>query len=251
MSDPIEVVIRQEETGPTAPVAGSTRPDHIPEKFWNAEKGEVNTDALLKSYTALEGRLGGAEQGATEDAPDETPGGEEGAAEQVADAAGIDMAAVEAHYLESGEIPADTYERLSKVGVTKEMVDEFVQYRVGQADAIRNEVLNTAGGEEAVTKMAEWAGKNYTPAQADAFNKAMESKDRGQMEIALRALKADFEKVNGSRPARVITPTTASVASGGSYASFAQLLQDQRDPRYATDPAFRAQVVEKLKRSNV
>ncbi len=42
------------------------------------------------------------------------------------------MAEVEAHFLEKGEIPADTYEKMAKVGISKEMVDEFVQYRVQQ-----------------------------------------------------------------------------------------------------------------------
>ena len=32
----------------------SARPEHIPEKFWNAETGETNIDDLAKSYNNLE-----------------------------------------------------------------------------------------------------------------------------------------------------------------------------------------------------
>jgi len=34
------------------------RPDHVPEKFWDAEKGEVRADEAIKSYTELEKRFG-------------------------------------------------------------------------------------------------------------------------------------------------------------------------------------------------
>jgi len=30
------------------------RPDHIPEKFWDTEAGEVNVEAMAKSYSELE-----------------------------------------------------------------------------------------------------------------------------------------------------------------------------------------------------
>ena len=36
----------------------TTRPDHVPEKFWDADAGSVRTDALIKSYGELERRLG-------------------------------------------------------------------------------------------------------------------------------------------------------------------------------------------------
>jgi hypothetical protein len=36
--------------------APPTRPEFVPEKFWAADKNEVNVEALAKSYTELEGR---------------------------------------------------------------------------------------------------------------------------------------------------------------------------------------------------
>ena len=41
---------------PTA-AAATTRPAEVPEKFWDAERGELRVDALLKSYRELERRL--------------------------------------------------------------------------------------------------------------------------------------------------------------------------------------------------
>lgn len=49
---------------PTSPPQADapTRPEHVPEKFWDAEKGEVRVEAALKSYSELEKRNSGLRQ---------------------------------------------------------------------------------------------------------------------------------------------------------------------------------------------
>ncbi len=42
---------------PQEPVI-ATRPDQVPEKFWDQDQGSIRTDVLLKSYGELERRLG-------------------------------------------------------------------------------------------------------------------------------------------------------------------------------------------------
>ena len=39
------------------------RPEGLPDKFWDAENGEILTDTLISSYRSLEQKLGGAEFG--------------------------------------------------------------------------------------------------------------------------------------------------------------------------------------------
>ena len=41
---------------------GHIRPENIPEKFWNAETGEIRTDELLKSNAHLEQFVGGKKE---------------------------------------------------------------------------------------------------------------------------------------------------------------------------------------------
>lgn len=38
--------------------AAAQRPEHVPEKFWDAEKGEIRVDGMAKSYAELERRMG-------------------------------------------------------------------------------------------------------------------------------------------------------------------------------------------------
>ncbi len=42
---------------------GAVRPDGLPDKFWDEERSDIRTDALLKSYLTLEKRLGGLGNG--------------------------------------------------------------------------------------------------------------------------------------------------------------------------------------------
>jgi len=257
MADAIEVNIVQPETGAEAPVVLSStpRPANVPEQFWDPVKGETKMDELLASIVdkpadapADEAPKGNEE--APKEGDEEAPKVEDEQADELAEAAGIDIAAVEATFLESGEIGEDTYEKAAKIGISKEMVDEFVQYRVTQADLMRDEMLKPYGGLEAVTGMTEWAGKNWTPEQANAFNEAVGSGDKGRVELAVRALKADFDKKNGVKP-KLLTPAGGSSNAGGVFNSLQEMMAAQQDPRYAKDPAYRAEVAAKLRRSKI
>lgn len=267
MADMTEVTITS-STGPDAPVTIPERPSNVPEKFWNAETGEINTEALLNSYGELEKKIGApksddAPEGAAAKTEGEegTSGGEgEGAGDEanpeadealkVAEAAGLDVPALEAHWEEHGSLPDDAYEKLASVGVDKSLVDEFVAYRLAQGEALRKEMLGTVGGEEAVNKMVEWAAKNYSEEKARAFNDGVNSKDKGKIELALKALKADYDKANGVRP-KLLNPAVEAAGRGDTYASFEEMQRDQANPLYRSDPAFRNRVIAKLARSNI
>jgi len=48
----------EENTSQDTKQETSTRPEYIPEKFWNEEAGEVNVESLSTSYNSLEKKLG-------------------------------------------------------------------------------------------------------------------------------------------------------------------------------------------------
>jgi hypothetical protein len=56
-SGPNETAPRNEPAG-SAETPARQRPEDIPEKFWDGERGEIRTEALLKSYTELERKMG-------------------------------------------------------------------------------------------------------------------------------------------------------------------------------------------------
>jgi hypothetical protein len=50
---------------------GATRPANVPEKFWDAAKGEIRTEALLRAYQELERRAFGAKAKGVPASPDQ------------------------------------------------------------------------------------------------------------------------------------------------------------------------------------
>lgn len=232
------------------PPAVATRPDHIPEKFWDAEKGEVRLDALVKSYSELEKSR--ATKGTPEKA--EGTGGADKAAPEVTDAdtaqavvaeAGLDYEAMSAEFLELGTLSEETYKTLEAKGIPQPMVDAYIAGQQALAAQWDNTGYEVAGGKEAFQQMATWAATALTAQEAKALNEAFSGKDTNvdKMKLAVAGLRAKYEAANGKAPS-LLGGTPASSTQG--YQSRAQMTADMKDPRYSKDPAFRQSVENKL-----
>ncbi len=80
--------------------------------------------------------------------------------------------------------------------------------------------------------------------------RGVNSGDKARIDLAVKALKADFDKNNGVRP-KLVTPSAKTVPNGGTFGSIQELMAAQNDPRYKSDPAYRNAVIEKLSRSSI
>ena len=222
-----------------------SRPDHIPEKFWDGEKGEVRMEALLKSYSELEKSRG------TKVAPEkvestvepESVTTEDAAA--VVAAAGLDYAAMSSEFSELGGLSEKTYKALDAKGIPQEMVDAYIAGQQALASQWDNTGYEVAGGKEAFDKMATWAKDSMTLTEKQALNDAFSGKDTtaDKMKLAVAGLRAKYEAANGKAPGLL---GGQPAGSDHGYQSRAQMTTDMKDPRYAKDPAFRASVERKL-----
>lgn len=220
------------------------RPAHVPEKFWDAEKGEVNVEALAKSYTELE-------KAKAKPAEEDKRTPEEKAADEKAE---TDSKAQFAKYREGvtekitkGEALTDAdYAPAEKMGLSREDVDTFIAglQAIGQLHAMS--VYKEAGGEEQYKSMIEWAREAYTPEEIAAYDRDVHSQDKAVSLNAVRGLAARHALANG-RPASKDVTTNGSGRGSSGYKSGAEMRADMRDPKYAKDPAFRAQVAMKVK----
>ncbi len=59
------------ETQEATTTEPSPRPEYVPEKFWNVDKGEINMEEFGKSYTNLEKYVGGKKEELREQIVDE------------------------------------------------------------------------------------------------------------------------------------------------------------------------------------
>lgn len=221
---------------------GPEKPDHVPEKFWNAETGEVDTEALLKSYSELEKARSKGEA---------DPDAEAAAAQDAADAAGLDMSALQAEYDTNGELTDESYAALEKAGITKEMVNQFIAGAEAQQSAAQAELLEPLGGDlEAYDEMIGWAADALDDKAIDDFNKVLESGNSAAIKASIANLKAQYADANGNEPSKSLSGK--ATGSGTSvYESTQDLMKDMQNPEYAKNPAFRAKVEAKLGRSSI
>jgi hypothetical protein len=234
---------------------GPQRPDHIPEKFW--KDGKVDVEAMAKSYSELEKSRSQA-PAATEEKPAETPTAEvkaDGKIEKTqetpteAPAASPLATAMETarnEWAEKQEVSDETVKALEDAGIPREVFNLYIEGVKAQTAQQLQTIHGYVGGEENYKAMAAWAGQHLSDKELDAFNSALDNADL--RENAITGLYARFEKARPSEGSMIV-PTGGQAAGGDVYTSRDQLTADQKDPRYASDPAFRDQVMQKLARS--
>jgi hypothetical protein len=220
----------------TAAAEVPQRPDNIPEKFWDAEKGALNTEALLKSYGELEAaRTPPAKPG--EQKPAE---GDQAAAEAVK-AAKLDMAALGQEFATTGALSSASYKALADAGYSQDLVDGYIAGQQAIAAQRESEGYALGGGKEAYTAMVSWAARNLSADEQAVFDTAVGGSP-AQMKQAITALKAQYEAANGRDPQLIQGRSTAGGEGDAPFASRAEVTAAMRDPRYRNDTAYREMV---------
>lgn len=254
-----KVEIQEQETGIEKPVeqtnetqSTQSKPEGLPEKFNSVED-------LAKSYAELEKKLGGQSQETKEEVDPvakaepktetKTDNNKLDIAEKAVADAGLDMSSLQQEYSEKGELDAKSYEALEKVGITKQYVDNYIAGQEAIANQQATEIKETVGGEETYQEMVDWASKNMTEGEKQAYNKAVNSGDMDTVKLAVNALKGQFERANGVEPRLVEGKAQPSQEQG--FLSWAQVTEAMADPRYAKDMAYQNEVKNKLANSNL
>ena len=212
------------------------RPENVPEKFWDAEKGEVDVDAVLASNAELQKQFTQSKQKDTQGESSESEGEE---SQQSA----IDKASTE--FAEKGELSDGTYEDLAKVGLSKEIVDGYIAGQKAEANKANQKFYDLAGGSsESYGKMVDWARENLTETEIQDFNISVENP--ATSEYAVQRLYARFS-AEGPKEPDLVTGQGSGTVEGGHFKSSIEMQQAMADPRYAKDEAFRTEVRQKIK----
>lgn len=239
-------MVAKAEGKPTPPQETTgDRPEWLPEKFKSIED-------MAKAYAELEKKLSG---GKTEEAQEvskeetqETPQTEDEARETVENA-GLDFDALNDEWMQAGELSEASYERLEKAGIPKSVVDAYIAGQQALQDSAVAEVVEAIGGQETFDQIAGWAREALSDSEAAAFDRVIDGGDPEAIKLAVAGLKARYEAANG-RPPKLMTGRQATAGSDV-YRSITELTADMKNPKYAKDAAFRADVEAKLARSNI
>jgi hypothetical protein len=237
-------------SGPDAPPApaSSDRPEWLPEKF--VKDGKPDYEALAKSYVELEKARSGQQQQQKDpnaqpdpNAPD--PNGD--AARKAVEGAGLKFEEFTAEWSEKGELSAESYEKLAKGGIPKDLVDSYIAGQKALIDSMTSRLTaaahEAAGGKDAYDSAVSWAAKNMSKGEKEAFNAILDSGDADKIKMAVSGLVARAKSAGAVEPKNLSGQT-----SGGEpgYQSLAEMIRDMQDPKYASDPAFRLKVERKL-----
>lgn len=224
------------------------RPAWLPEKFKTVED-------MAKAYTELEKKQGAGDQQQEETPPadgnpriPETP--DVKAAVDIVQKAGLDLAKLNETYAKEGTLAEADYEALGKQGVPKALVDSFIKGQIAlqqkAADETAKAAYEAAGSQEKYVEAVQWAAKNLDRKAIESFNRTIDGNDAAAVQLAVSGLMAKFVAAGGAEPKNL---QTGERTQAGGYSSKAEMQKDMGDPRYATDPAFRARVEQKVART--
>ena len=216
-----------------------------------------NAEDLEAAYLSLQKKLGQTEEEETED---DGEGEVEEVDEEVSEyapAVSLINDASEEYYANNGKLSEETIEKFSTMS-SQDLVNAYIeiqannpqpQQSVEMSDAQVNTVMNAAGGEANYDTVIEWAAANLPEKQIDAFDSVVDSGNPAAIGIAFQGLQASYNDANGYE-GRMLQGKPAS-SRGSVFRSQAELVAAMGDPRYDNDPAYRADVVEKLNNSDL
>ena len=172
-----------------------------------------------------------------------------GSVETGSNETGLDTTAFEKEFLENGQLSEESYKLLAEKGISKEVVDRYIEGRKAYVQAYDNEVMNSCGGREEYTTMALWASKNLTDEEQASFNSAVSSGDLGLAKLAVSGLYARYKAAGAGAPQTNFIEGTTSAKAPSLYKSEKEIVQDKKDARYEKDAEYRKSVDEKIRRS--
>ena len=220
-----------------------------------------STEDLEAAYLSLQKKLGQEEDEVDYESTDEGYEEEEGSDEEVSDeapAVSLINEASEEYWANEGTLSEETIERFSEMS-SQDLVNAYLEIQktnpqanpqgVEMSDAQVNSVMNAAGGEANYNEVIAWAGNKLDNRSIDAFDSVVDSGNTAAINIAFAGLQAQYDEANGYE-GRMLQGKAAD-SRGDVYRSQAELVAAMGDPRYDTDPAYRADVIEKLNASDL
>lgn len=119
----------------------------------------------------------------------------------------------------------------------------------GLTDEDIEALQDMAGGQEEYAQMLSWASENLSEAEIDMYDDVMDSGNPAACFFAVQALMAKYGDSTGV-DGELLTGTSPTNVQQG-FRSQAELVEAMSDPRYESDPAYRADVINTLENSDI
>ena len=207
-----------------------------------------SAEELERGYLELQKRMSGKEDPEVE--PQEAPQQQEEVQEE-----GGDLYETIMESYRTGEWDPEVVsqvENMNPVDVANMFLENQQAQQQSTPQATEDDIeqiYQAVGGSDEYQSMIQWAGQNLSEQEVAMYDTVMDRGDPLAMFFASQALNAryqdavgyDGEMLTGSAPRN----------TGDAFRSQAELVAAMSDPRYDKDPAYRADVADKLERSNI
>lgn len=154
---------------------------------------------------------------------------------------GVDFETAVSEYNEKGVLSDATMNALEKAGYPKAVVEGFINSRQILENQYTSAVYEAAGGEEAYSRMTQWAAANLPKADIETFNAAIDSGNLGTVKLIMGGIRSAMgeamtQKHGTSNPSVMGGP--ASTNTTGGFADKAEMVKAMSDKRYCRDPRY-------------
>jgi hypothetical protein len=213
--------------------AEEERPEWLDEKFESPEE-------MAKAYKALQQKMSkpkADKKASVEEtsAPEATTGAIEDARNEFA---------------ENGELSDKAFDALEQAGLPRAFVEQYIAGQEAMSIQQAATIQESIGGAGNYEAMAEWASENLADGDLDAFNDIVEGQSVEQARVAVKGLYAQFQAAGGKGPT-LVQGSTSGDSGVKPFGSTAQVTEAMRDPRYASDPAYRENVEKRMSVSSI
>jgi hypothetical protein len=206
-----------------------------------------SAEELERGYLELQKRLSGKED------PEVETQEEEPEQEEASDEEGLDLYGTIMESYRTGEWDPEVVnkvEGMNPVDVANMFLEKGGTQQAPQATSGDIEqIQESVGGTTEYQNMIQWAGQNLSEQEVAMYDAVMDRGDPLGMFFAAQALNARYQDAIGY-DGEMLTGNAPRNA-GDAFRSQAELVAAMSDPRYDKDPAYRADVADKLERSNI
>jgi hypothetical protein len=205
------------------------RPEWLPEKFKSPED-------MASAYSELEKKMGaGVEQEEESEVQEET----DDTQEEDLDSNNIVVEASKEFFQNDGKLSEETYEKLAKAGISREIVDSYAAGQKALMDSQEGDIKSVTNGEW--DAMADWATNNLSPQEIETFDQMVTQGSVDQAKLAVKGVYAQYRAENGSGPRLV-----QGAVSGSStipFKSNQELARAMSNPKYKSgDKAYHEEI---------
>lgn len=211
------------------PTETPERPEWLPEKFDTPE-------SMAEAYGQLEQRFHENNNNKSNEQSEDNS-----TESEVTPAMGEAVSAASEEFYETGTLSDSAYQSLEEAGLSRDVVDTYVQgfeaLQAQQEDALQAEI----GGRDNYEAMSDWASTALTDQEQQVYNKTVESGDRDAAAMAIRGLYARYV-ADGGDPVSLVQGGTAGNSMAVPFGSSYEMTQAMSDPRYKHDEGYRRSV---------